>query len=233
VNYINKILKSSVASVILMTKSLNKTLLAVSLIMILGSMVAMIPSTLSANAREHLGPVNVKDDFKLHIDKVNGGLDIDFTGAGGASSGGNASVGIDQLARDGVAELRTQVADLTNRLDASEAENQLINQNLSRLETERVILTDRVGQMADIVNTQTEQIAELNATLQNAVIDISVNQSSGGGGTLPPVNDTGGVGGNETGNQSGGGFPPINETNGGNNTGGIEVGNQTEGNFTG
>jgi hypothetical protein len=164
-------------------------MLAVSLALVIGSMVAMLPTTLTqANADgggtcKFTGPNQRCDlDFK----KVNGGVKVSIENNISNGGGGNTS-NVDQVARDGVTSLTNDLVNAKNQLSEQ-------NQTITNLETERVILTDRVNQLADLANTQTEQIANLTETLNNAIFDVNVTQTDTTPITPPPViNETGNV----------------------------------------
>lgn len=142
---------------------------------------------------------NCKAIFK----KVNGDVIIDFTNSGG--SGGNVNA-TDQVARNGVAELRAEDVNQNNKVDALTAENQVLRQNATDAANQIATLTDEV-------NTLKDQVANL--TSQNPVIDVNVTN-----GTTPTTGGGGGTGGNTTDNGTGTGGNTTTDNGSGNGTSG-------------
>lgn len=144
------------------------------------------------------GKCELKQIYKTKSGDIDVTNNIDVSALIGSGGNGNFS-GVDEGARQDIATLQGELANIKNQRDTDNAAFQMLLGNFSNAETERGLLTDRVGQQADLLNTHTDQIAEINATLQDAIIDIDTGNGGGGGNTTD--NNTGG--GNETGNITG------------------------------
>lgn len=199
-----------------------KTILSISiaLVLLVGTIAAVQTNAAFAAERKQIN-VDAKRDFVLHIDKVNGGVDINVKGAGGSTGGGTVNA-TDQVARDGVAQLRAEDVNQNNRLDTVTSESQVVKGNISNISDQLNSANSKISSLTSELNTVKAQIANL--TSQNPVIDVNVTNgtATGGGNTTgggTGTNNTGG-GTNNTNSTGGNGTIPVVNNTGGNVTGG-------------
>src|SRR4029079_8519791 len=178
----------------------------------------------TVNAEDKNFKVDVRDDFRMHIDKLNGGINIDFKGVG---NGGGGST-VYQTARDGVNELRAEDVSQNAKVDALTEENQGLKQNLSDAQSQ---ISSLQGDLTTVNTELTNIKAQIaNLTNTNPVIDVDVTNGTSTGGD----NGTGTGGSTGNGTDTGGGTGGNGTGTGGNgtDTGGSGNGTGTTGNGT-
>ena len=179
---------------------MNKFILATILAAILSIVVAVPTSHAFADTKSF--NCDTSKTCKAVFKKVNGDVEITFGGGGGGT------VTVDQQARDGVTQLRSEDVNQNTKLDALTTENQALKQNVTDLTAQLSSATSDIATLkAQVANlSNANPVVDINVTNGTAPAPVPpVDNGTGNNGTIPeptpipPVNGTGTNSTNSTG----------------------------------
>jgi len=149
----------------------------------------------NANADTKTLQCDTAKNCKVVFVRPRGNVEVTITNSGGGGGGGST---VDQTARDGVNELKGKDVTQDSKIDAVQAENQGLKQNVTDLSTQLNNANTEISSLQSDINTMKLQIANISNT--NPVVDVNVTNSNGTGPVItpPPVNNTGTGGDNST-----------------------------------
>jgi len=135
---------------------------------------------------------------KVVFIRPRGNIEVTISNSGGGGSGST----VDQTARDGVNELKGKDVTQDSKIDAVQAENQGLKQNVSDLSTQLNNANTEISSLQTDINTMKAQI--VNISNANPVIDVNV--TNGNTTTpVPPADNGTGTGTGTNGTNTGGG----------------------------